>query len=515
MKFNSLAILLILSSCALFAGEKLKFHSPDLKDPHFKLIFQFEIQQDSTIIEQISLNSKKLDNFIILKDGKKQSLLLQKDKYDFLIDYAWENDQKYKITLFYRPGGKEKIKKTEIKGVSPETGGIPRGEPGFYKTYIVEEKVGLKRKGELIYLTLTAPEKEFEEDSLLFLDGNTSIPYQIIERQESFPVEQAAKTHPVTNTLKIALPLHINPYEKKLLLVLKGKEESPTQVGFEITGEGFDKTVKNQNISLEFHSKSGQINTIEYLQEGIKLWNEVGVIHWNPGCYIPGIAWDHSFNWNPPPEFEESTGKLVYLNSRKGPLPNIRDIHLAVKYTLESNVPYFIVETQMQVKNDLSVIALRNDEMIFYNKLFDMLIYKDGNGKIIKMPLQEIKDAPNGLVHTTADNLDWVGLLNTEKEFGFFSLRIKYANINLNVAGDFLHKPATLFYAPADGKYVYWVRTLLYTWADYTTSNLHTFLPAESSFYEKNAFILLPLTNDFPEKLEILLKKLKNPLWVY
>ena len=100
MKFNSLAILLILSSCALFAGEKLKFHSPDLKDPHFKLIFQFEIQQDSTIIEQISLNSKKLDNFIILKDGKKQSLLLQKDKYDFLIDYAWENGQKYKITLF-------------------------------------------------------------------------------------------------------------------------------------------------------------------------------------------------------------------------------------------------------------------------------------------------------------------------------------------------------------------------------------------------------------------------------
>jgi hypothetical protein len=85
----------------------------------------------------------------------------------------------------------------------------------------------------------------------------------------------------------------------------------------------------------------------------------------------------------------------------------------------------------------------------------------------------------------------------------------------MDTAGDFHHKTGTYFYAPSDGDYVYWVRPYLYTWGEYTTSNLLTFVPRGSRFYEKNAYILLRLSGQTPRELDTLLRKLKNPLRIF
>jgi hypothetical protein len=169
----------------------------------------------------------------------------------------------------------------------------------------------------------------------------------------------------------------------------------------------------------------------------------------------------------------------------------------------------------MSVKKGLAVIAMRNDEMVLHNELFDSLIYKNKNNLVTQMSLTEKEGYPDGLVHVAPDDVPWVGLLNTQLNYGFFSLRIDYANSNFKSSGNWLNKPGTYFYAPSGGKYVYWVRPLLYTWSNYTTRNLLTYLPEGSTFYEKNAYILLLLTEDFPTKLDNLLKKLKNPIRIY
>jgi hypothetical protein len=62
---------------------------------------------------------------------------------------------------------------------------------------------------------------------------------------------------------------------------------------------------------------------------------------------------------------------------------------------------------------------------------------------------------------------------------------------------------------------VYWVRPLLYTWDDFTTNNLMTFVPKGSVFYEKNAYVLLRLSGQTPRELDALLRRLKNPLRVF
>jgi hypothetical protein len=515
MKKAAVCFILFFVPFSLF-GDDPKFQSPSFDLPYYRIIFSLDLIQDKNSIQEMQVNGRKWDTFMAFQDGKNIDLSkpMAKGTYTIEVDYAWHNNKKYKILLLYRSEDSQEMNKFEIRLEAPAKGGNPAQSEGLYRIYRAEELVGVERRAEICTAILTVAKKDFENQGFILMDGPFQIPYQILDVQESAPPKKSAATLPVTYTYKIAFPLDMLPHQKKMLLLLKGKKKI-VKSGFAISGEGIGKSIKNNSLSLEFHPQSGQINIIENTKLGIKLFNEVGVIHWNPGVHIPGIAWDHSFNWNPPPSYDEIAGDFLYINTRRGPLQRITDVNLEVHYTLETDSPYFVSETLMTVKRDLGVSAIRNDEMVLYKELFDTLVYKDKTGKIVKMPLKEKRDFPDGLVHVAPDDLEWVGLINSEKNYGFFSLRIDYANTGLKTSGSWLNKPGTYFYAPSDGKYVYWVRPLLYTWSEFTTRNLLTFVPEGSVFYEKNAHIILPLNGDFSDVLDSLLKKLQNPVRVY
>jgi len=514
-KFTAFVISLFLGGWLCAAA--LNFHAPRFDEPHYRIHFPFEVKAGKVLAQEIQLNGEKVSSFLIFKEKKNIPLTtpLEKGLYDFVLDYAWAGGKNYQVTLIFQPENQKKPKKFDIKGTSPREGGIPAAKEGFHRIYKVEEEIGLERKGEISTLTLTAPKSEIETGDFVIFDGSRQIPYQVLEKEESFPPEKVASDHPATLTYKLVLPLDAAAYEKKMLLILKGKNRAEVTDGFILSGEGLGKAVKGSKLGLEFHPQSGQINTIESFEAGIKLYNKAGVIHWNPDVFIPGIAWDHSFDWNPPLFFEDKADGFLYLNLRKGPLPRIQGVILEVKYTLEANAPYFISETLLSFEKDLGVIAVRNDEMVLDRELFDSLMYKDKKQEIIKMPLKEKEGVPFGLVHIAPEDVDWAGLVNTRQGFGFFSLRLNSAVGNFEIPGAFLHNPGTYFYAPSDGNYVYWVRPLIYTWADFTTNNLLTFVPKESFFYEKNAYIVLRLSDDLPQKIDLLLQKLRNPLRVF
>ncbi len=517
MKKTVFAILFFLFPGCLLAA-KLDFLTPTFEEPHYRIHFPLEVKKENIVVREVQLNDEKWESVFVFSQGKLVDLSgpLSTGTYDFYLDYAWRSDIKYRVTLLCQHENSEETKPLEMKGTSPGRGGIPGGNEGFYRAFKAEECIGMERKEEVCFLILTAPRAELENDELLLFDGTSPLDYQVMGVMETSPPEKAAGIHPVTWIYNIAFPLDMPAFGKKVILVLKGEPAPPPALGFLIDGEGLGKTVKNKRVALEFHSRSGQVNAIEFIREGIRLHNsEAGVLHWNPGCFIPGIAWDHSFNWNPPPSFEEKIGRFLYTSSRRGSLQKIKDVIVEVRYALDAHSPFFISETLMKVEKDLGVIALQNDEMVLHKDLFDSLIYRDSKGGIISMPLREKAGYPDGLVHVAADDVPWAGLLNTEKKYGFFSLRIEYANTSLLSSGSWLHKPGTCFYAPSDGKYVCWVRPLLSTLSDYTTRNLLTYVPGGSTFYEKNAYVLLPLGEDFPQLLDALLQKLKNPVRIY
>ena len=497
----------------------LSFGAPSYASPYFEIHAPFGVQGVKPLFKSATLNDAVTTSFLLLKDGKAADLAktLPPGYYDLVLNFAWKSRTAYKFTaVLQQDGGKDLT--LEWAGTSPDQGGLPEGcEEGFYRAYIIEETAGLERKAEIVTLTVTKPKSDIEMQNFRIYDGPAAVPYQLIEARDTVPPESQAKTHPVTVTYKLALPLDAAAHQRKILLVLKGEGGRPAEGGaFAANGDGLGKTIASSRIALGFHPQSGQINTIEFLKESINLHNEkAGVIHWNPDVLIPGIAWDHSFDWNPPASFAEKTGPFLYLNARQGPMPNLKDVHLEVKYTLAKDTPYFIVETLMTVGKDMGVVALRNDEMVFYKRLFDTLIYKDRRDGVVQRPLIELPAFPYGLAHIAPEELEWVGLVNTFNRYGFFGIRLQATAASLGASGDFAHRPGTYFYAPSDGEYVYWVRPYLYTWGEFLTNNHLTFLPQGSFFYEKNAYILLPMNDKTPAVLDDLARRLKNPLRVF
>jgi len=142
-------------------------------------------------------------------------------------------------------------------------------------------------------------------------------------------------------------------------------------------------------------------------------------------------------------------------------------------------------------------------------------MYRTADGQVVTGPLAELPETPFGLAHIAPPDLAWVGLVNTREKFGFFSVRLAAAASNLGLGGDFALKAGTYFYAPSDGDYVYWVRPLIYTWAEYATNNLLSFVPEGSFFYEKNAYIVLRLDEGTPRELDRLARMLREPLRVF
>ena len=521
MKKVSFVFLVIILS-TLLANADVEFRAPDLDFPHYRLIIPYELKTAQPQIIDVSINGQTWPVFFAFKDGKSVNLALplEAGSYEIHLDYAWRSDSEYKILITHSSESSQSVKDITFvqDGTSPEEGGLPGFvEEGFYRTACLEETMGLERDGEIVYWTFNGRKDELEDRLFVLYTGENILHYQILSMKDSIPPERAAADYPETTTCKIAFPIDMKRFGRRIAVLAKTRDNAlySDESSWEISGEGWGKSIENPHIRLDFHPKNGQINVIDYPSLGLKLHNEVGVIHWNPGVYIPGVAWDHSFNWDPPPSFNEILGNLLYSSTRRGPLQKIKEVDLEIKYILEADSPYFITETLLSFNKDLGVIAVRNDEMVLYRELFDTLIYRNKRGKIIKKSLKESRDYPDGLVHRTEDDLNWVGLLNTKDNYGFFSLRLEYTNFHMGPSGSWLNKPGTYFYAPSDGKYVYWVRPLTYTWADFATRNLFTHIPNGSHFYERNAYLVLPLKRGFEKKLETILKKLKNPVRIF
>jgi hypothetical protein len=511
-----LAILVIPIAAAPDA--RVRFESPTFDQPRYAIRLAFEVKPRPVTVTEVRLNGAPVASPLVFRDGRivDRTKPLVPGSYDIVLDYAWASRKSYTVTLFQQPESTAKAKASDYSATSPEKGGIPEGgQEGFSRVYRVREEAGWERVDETCTLTLTALETEIGEAGFHLFDGAREIPYQLLDKRVSPGPPNASSSNPPTLTCKLAFPLSSAPNEKKIIVLLRGPAATPVPQGLSLSGEGLGKTLRSPNLVLQFHPQSGQILTIEFPKEKVRLWNKAGVIHWNPDVFIPGIAWDHSFDWNPPPSFEEKTGGLLYLNSRQGPMPRIKDVTLEVRYAVDAGHPYFISETLLSVVKDMGVIAVRNDEMVLYKELFDTLMYRDQYGGVVTLPLRERPEAPFGLVHIAPPDIPWVGLVNTKEGYGFFSLRLEAAASNLDPAGDFHHKAGTYFYAPSDGDYVYWVRPFLYTWGDYATNSLLTFLPKGSFFYEKNAYVLVRVDARTPIELDTLLGKLRNPLRVF
>jgi len=521
---KNLAVALMLAAAAglpavpAAAAADVSFVAPSWDAPRYEIRLPFEVVKSPLIIKEVVLDGVRFEPFRVFHDGKPADIAkpLEKGAYMIVLDHAWSSARRYEFSVVSHGANPGKPEKRAFAALSPAAGGIPPGAAeGFHRIVKVEETAGLERIDEVIEIVITASRASLPASELRLFDGAKEVAFEVLDFKGSDPLESVAKTNPPSVTAKIACPISLGPKGKKLLLLLKGKSQATPPGGIGLSGEGLGKTLTTPHLVIGFHPKSGQILTIDAPPAGIKLWNKAGVIHWNPDVFVPGVAWDHSFDWNPPASFEEKPGAFLYLNARKGPMPRIKEVALEVRYAFDAFHPWFVAETRMVVEKDIGAIAVRNDEMVLWKGLFDSFMYRAADGEVVVGPLTEIPETPNGLAHIAPPDLAWVGLVNMREKFGFFSLRVAAAASNLGLGGDFALKAGTYIYAPSDGDYVYWVRPLIYTWADHATNNLLSHVPAGSFFYEKNAYVALRLDEGTPRELDRLARLLREPLRVF
>jgi len=154
-----------------------------------------------------------------------------------------------------------------------------------------------------------------------------------------------------------------------------------------------------------------------------------GVMHWEPGIFIPTRGWMHVFEWDPPPVCEIEKGPLFVEIRRSGPFPKVPEVKASVTYRIFTNRAYVDSGSRIDVLDPVGVVSIRNDDMVFDNGTFTHMAWLSDGTPVVK----DLKDYPkvdvNGDVLRISDETPFFALLNPAEKIGVATVKDTYANV--------------------------------------------------------------------------------------
>ncbi|OGD21909.1 MAG: hypothetical protein A2W03_11020 [Candidatus Aminicenantes bacterium RBG_16_63_16] len=212
-----------------------------------------------------------------------------------------------------------------------------------------------------------------------------------------------------------------------------------------------------------------------------------GVMHWEPGIFIPTRGWLHVFEWDPPPVCEIEKGPLFVEIRRSGPFPKVPEVKASVVYRIFTNRPYVESGTRIDVLETVGVVSIRNNDMVFDNGTFTHMAWPSAGTPVIK----DLNDYPrvdvNGDVLRISDEIPFFALLNPAEKIGVGTVKDMYANVGpdgtLPVVFD------NSFYLSNLGRegLMFFFRPLVYFNIGFDRKQLIT-VPGGSVYAERNLF---------------------------
>jgi len=235
-----------------------------------------------------------------------------------------------------------------------------------------------------------------------------------------------------------------------------------------------------------------------------------GSIHWNPCVYSPPHAWYHTSDWENPP-FTEVSGPLFYSMRIAAPIPYYKDVVSSVTYYFYADSPFILVETSINILNDLFVQALRNGEIVFNKKVFDRAGYKSMDGRINTIDLTRTRMHPDHVI-TLRPDTPWVTFYSEKKGVAFANLYLYLSMMNVGGGEASAQQP---FLYIQHGPWYYLARGLVYSFG---TNNQTRMLAVKkgSVYHEKIAWIpfAFPKGQDYAGVVDKQYDMLKYPLSV-
>ena len=490
-------------------------------------------------IARISVNGIRSRDFLVYQNG---SELFDKKidghfPFELKVRYNWMGEQEYRIQIDLRNAGTEEPLSLETTVKSPPLKGYRDPDWKNYLTLSVAEENGCRRTRYPIHATvgiLSQYLHSIDEIRLVKVDKKgveavyEEIPSQVYniirwEDQDLLQTEEIdeesgvpiTRYHPTT-TFSLCFLADLDPKEKASYVVFynnpnAGKPEYATDLVVE--GEGLGKTIENSFYKVQLDDKSGMVTEIHENKTGIKMEHKLetnGALHWNPGTYSPPHSWSHCSDWVDP-AFSEISGPIFYSLHRSAPLPHLKDVAVSIDYYFYKDSPFILMESTMQITEDLFVKALRNGEVVFNKEVFSKAAYASIGGKVHTIDLSDTRMHPEHVV-TLRPDTPWIAFFDQEKNVAFASLFLDISSSNILGGGASCQQPYIYI---QHGPWYYMARAYVYSFG---SNNQSRMLPVKkgSLYHEKTAWLPFAFKKDKNMKtfIEDYYTMFKNPLHI-
>ncbi len=540
--------------------EDLKLNMPVAAAPYYSFTARLKLPASSIVdIQDLKINGQDVLNYILLDESdsfepetpnnRRQMVIARvaksprpdrEYKNPLLVGRLdWEASQQYKLGISVRlPSVSADVIHAEASVTAPSEGGYWNSAWKKYQSVLVQENDGLDRKMEPVRATLlfypediAGPNRELR---VVHYDpkknAHTNIPFQIIDDSFVHAAEppafnekghRKAATMVPTRSVTLLFLADVKANENGIFLVFYGNDTaSLPQSGndIEVSGDVPGVVVDTGRYLAKLHDATGMLDELtikakpQYTFVHKKETN--GAIQWNPGCYAPPRPWVHVSDWEPGKydyEYEESRGPLVFRTRRWGEMPLLPELACSMVYEFYADVPYFVMRSTIHVRNDISVLAIRNAEVVFAREAFAEAAW--WNLARDKVETCKITSFPDLTEWTMPEDTPWLAFFDRDKGCGYAGIQMRHANGALMG----LERTVNPYMYITTGPWIYWTRALAYPYGSRNPQQLVE-IPAGSVFLEEWAYLPFELgkkqSRMFAE-VEYWQERLAHPLHIH
>jgi hypothetical protein len=492
-------------------------------------------------VSRIAVNGVRVRDFLLYQ-GSSEVLgrdIQGQQPFEVKARFSWQANQAYEIQVQLENLKTKKSATLTQKVFSPALKGYWNPAWKSYMALVLTEENGIERTNYPVHATIgifanylesgdeirvvkaerTENDIAYREIPSQVYDLNTWSDPKIlsVEENDEKTGQPIVRYHPTTS-FSIAFLADLKPKERATYLVFYNNPEAPKPAyatDLKVLGAGagqpIGKVIENNFYKVTLNKKSGVIYEITEKSTKTLLEHKLetnGSIHWNPCLYSPPHTWTHTSDWENPPYVEES-GPLFYSIRIAAPLPFYPQALCSVTYHFYANVPYILVQTTIDITENMFVQALRNGEIVFNKKVFKNVGYKTMDGRVEAIDLLRTRLHPDHVV-TLRPDTPWVTFYNQDKGVAFANLFLDLAMTNVEGGEASSEQP---FIYIQNGPWYYLARGLVYSFG---TNNQTRMLPVRrgSIYSERLAFYPFSFKKDqgYSAQVDALFNMLKYPM---
>jgi hypothetical protein len=488
-------------------------------------------------VSRVAINGARARDFRVFQNGKESPAPAVDGRapFDLKIRWSWEAKKTYEIQAELENSKTGKTARLAQKGQAPSGRGYWDPSWKNYLSLVLSEDNGYERTGCPVHATfgvLSHYLKSADEIRLVKAERQGSgvvyrgIPHQVydvrtwndpkilalVDKDEKTG-RTTPRTHPTTS-FSLAFLADLKPNEKATYLVFfnnPAAKKAASNSSLKVTGQGLGKTIENAFYKVVLHPKSGTIYEVTEKSSKTKLEHKLetnGSVHWNPDVYSPPHAWYHCSDWDNP-RSSEDIGPVFYSLRREAPLPMPKGVQVSITYYFYDRSPVILMESTMEIENDIFVKSLRNAEIVFNKEVFNRATFRLVDGTLQTLDFAASKMHPDHAAVLRPDT-PWVAFTSDAKNVGFASLFLDLTLPNRHGGPASQQQPYIYI---QHGPWFYMSRGFVYSFG---SNNQTRMLPvrAGSLYYDRNAWIPFSFTKEagFAGRLDAAYKMLKYPL---